>query len=57
MVTGKLEVMGRIEIVEDEVDTYIYPMALLITFDNKEDIRAAIKDGECKFTFGEDEPI
>lgn len=53
METGKLAIMGRIEVKESEDTVQTYPMALLVTFDSVEAIRQAIKDGECKFTGGE----
>jgi hypothetical protein len=53
MITGKLVVMGEIDTVEPDDVTWKHPMALLIEFESAADIRQAIKDGECKFTFGE----
>ena len=51
MVTGKLKIMGQIETVEPDGENQKYPMALLIEFDSADDIRAALKDMECKFCF------
>lgn len=52
-VEGKLVIMGNIAVAEGEGEIYEHEMALLIEFDNAEDIRQAIKDGEVKFTFGD----
>ena len=41
--------MGDIEVVE-EGGNQNYPMALLIEFDNPEQIREAIKTGKLEFT-------
>lgn len=53
MVTGKLTIMGQIEVKEPDDKTVTHPMALLINFNSVEDIRQAIADGECKFVFGD----
>ena len=53
MVNGRLVIMGEIETVESEDVTQRHPLALLIAFDSVDDIRAAIKDGQCQFTFCE----
>jgi hypothetical protein len=50
-VIAKLAVMGEIEVKELDGESHTYPMALLITFDDKEQIRQAIKDGICRFEF------
>ena len=55
MVTAKLAIMGEIDVKEPDGSTQHFPMALLITFDNPEQIRRAIKEGECKFVFGDGE--
>lgn len=50
-VMGRLSVMGEIEVKELGGESHTYPMALLITFDDKEAVRQAIKDGICRFEF------
>ena len=52
MISGQLKVMGNIDLLEDG-EAQPIDMALVITFDNSEDIRQAIADGQCKFSFGE----
>ncbi len=54
MEKGKLVIMGEIETVEHD-GTQMHPMALLITFKTKEEIRQAIADGKCEFNFGDNE--
>lgn len=54
MVNGQLAIMGQIDVKEDEETVQRYPMALLIKFKTVEEIRQAIADGECKFTFGDE---
>jgi hypothetical protein len=51
MVTGKLKIMGQIETVEPDGENQKHGIALLIEFDSVEDIRAALKDMECKFAW------
>ena len=51
LVMGQLAIMGEIEVKELDGQGYIYPMALLVTFEDKEAIRQAIKDGMCRFEF------
>lgn len=51
-VKGKLKIMGRIEVVEDD-ENYKTDLGLLIVFENAEEIRQALKDGVCEFEFGE----
>lgn len=53
MIKARLEMMGRIvvESEENSGDQDVFPMALLISFANAEDIRQAIKDGAVTFTF------
>ncbi|MBA4381810.1 MAG: hypothetical protein C0406_04520 [Sideroxydans sp.] len=55
MITGKLRIIGQIDVVEEDQPSgqYGYKRALLIEFDNDEAIRQAIKDEGCHFTFGE----
>lgn len=55
MAKAKLEIMGRILVASEENyrEEHLYPMALLISFDNPEDIRQAIKDGKVEFEFVE----
>lgn len=53
VVTGKLAIMGNIVVEELDATKQTYPMALLITFESAEDIRQALKDMECKFSFCE----
>ena len=48
---GKLIEMGEIKSVDLDGTVNTYPMALLITFDSKEEIRKAIKEGVCRFVF------
>lgn len=48
MITAKLEVMGNIDVLEDGSPVN-FPMALVLSFDNAEDIRQALKDMEVKF--------
>ena len=52
MTKGKLKIMGRIEVVEDD-ENYKTNLGLLIVFDSPEDIRQALKDGVCEFEFGD----
>ena len=55
MITGKLRIMGRIDVVEEDQPTgqFEYGRALLIEFDSTEDIRQALEDEACRFTLGE----
>ena len=55
MISGKLRIMGRIDVIEEDQPTgrYEYGRALLIEFDSDETIRQAIKDEACRFSFGE----
>lgn len=48
---GKLKVMGDIETLEPDGETFKVNYGLLIEFDSPEDIRQAIKDGTCEFEF------
>ncbi|MDP2621995.1 MAG: hypothetical protein Q8P46_17780 [Hyphomicrobiales bacterium] len=48
---GKLIEMGEIKSQDMDGTVHTYPMALLITFDSKEEIRKAIKEGVCRFVF------
>lgn len=50
---GELEVMGDIRIEEGEDHLQPYDKALVITFENPEMIRRAIRDGVCTFSFKE----
>ncbi len=43
--------MGGIDVINLDGDIDNYPMALLIEFDNAEDIRQAIKNGSVEFEF------
>lgn len=53
MSKGKLIQMGLLELPSGEGgDVDKYPYALVIAFDNPEEIRQAIKDGNCEFEFG-----
>lgn len=54
--TGRLIEMGQITTMDHDDGRHTYPLALLITFDSREAIRAAINAGQCKFSFGDDEP-
>lgn len=55
IVQGKLAEMGEIPVQETGgTSVHTYPMALVITFDKVEDIRRAIKDGVCRFTYGDE---
>ena len=53
--TGRLAVMGNIEIVEPDGEHAHYPMALLISFDSQESIRQAINDMELELIHYHDE--
>lgn len=53
-VRGNLRVMGNIELLEDG-DVQAHDMALVITFDNTDDIRTAIQAGVCEFGFMDQE--
>lgn len=48
---GRLIEMGEIKSQDLDGSVHTYPMALLITFANVEEIRKAIKDGICRFEF------
>lgn len=52
LVKGKLRIIGNIDVTEpDGSDSHHYPMAMLITFDDAEQIRKAITDGVCEYEF------
>jgi len=58
METGRLVIMGMMDTVEPDptgsaTSFQHHPMALLIEFDSAESIGQAIKDGACKFIFGD----
>lgn len=55
MITGKLRIIGQIDVVElDQPEgKYGYARALLIEFDSDDEIRQALKDDGCRFTFGD----
>ena len=56
MIEGKLRIMGDITVYEESGNVtglYNFERALLIEFDSVEDIRKAIEEGKCEFTFGE----
>lgn len=55
MISGKLRIMGQISVVEEDQPTgqYEFGRALLIEFDSDEEIRQAIHDERCSFSFGE----
>ena len=53
MSTGKLIEMGQIITVDEDGRPTTHPRALLITFENDADCRAAIMADRCDFTFGE----
>jgi hypothetical protein len=55
MVTGNLIEVGNITSVSLDGEKYSSPLAMLITFKNVDDIRKAIADGKCSFTFMESE--
>lgn len=44
--TGRLAIMGNINVIEPDGEEVNYPRALLISFDDKESIRKAITDME-----------
>ena len=53
-VKGRLIQMGNLELPSGEGgDVDKYPYALVISFENPEDIRQALKDGKCEFEFGD----
>ncbi len=51
--TGKAVIVGDLEVVEQGGDNFKHPLGLVIVFDSPEDVRRALADGECKFTFGD----
>lgn len=53
--TGRLAVMGNIDIVEPDGGNVNYPRALLILFDSADEIRKAINDMELKLINYHDE--
>lgn len=55
MISGKLRIMGQIDVVELDQPggQYGYNRALLIEFDSDEAIRKAINEECCRFSFGE----
>lgn len=55
--SAKLIEMGQITTVGLDGEKSEYKMALLIEFDNRDDIRKAIAEGTCEFSFGEPETI
>lgn len=53
MVTAKMNIAGRFEVIgADGEDPDKYEMSMVITFDNAEDMRAAIKGDAIKVVFG-----
>lgn len=53
MAHGRLIEMGQITTIDqDEIKTN-YKMALVIEFASTDEIRQAIKEGKCAFTWGE----
>jgi len=44
--TGRLAIMGNIDVLEPDGEIVNYPMALLAAFDTTEEIRKAIHDME-----------
>lgn len=55
MVTGRLRIMGQIDVVEEDQPggKYSHKRAILIEFDSDEDIRQALDEMKCDFTFGD----
>ena len=51
MAKGKAVIMGRIEVLE-EPENYKHDMAILVVFDDVEEIRKAISDGKLEFKLG-----
>lgn len=51
MAKAKLAIMGEIVVVGLDGNPDIYDMALLITFDNSEELRQAIREGKVEFNF------
>ena len=48
-------IAGSVEVVEHDAPNFQHPLALVIVFDNAEAIRAALRDGRCEFTFGDED--
>src|SRR3546814_5004524 len=55
MQTARLIEMGQLATVDPDGQRADYPIALLLTFDDADSIRAAIREGKVGFVFG-DEP-
>ena len=56
MITAKLKIMGQISTIEPDGEVTDFPMALLLEFDTPEDIRQALSDMKCDFTFCAETP-
>ena len=50
---ARLVIVGGIEVVGQDEDNFKHDLAMVLTFENREDIRKAMDDGKCEFTFGE----
>jgi hypothetical protein len=48
---GRLIEMGELQTVDLLGERHMYPMALLITFKSREEIKRAINEGICRFEF------
>lgn len=54
MQKARLIEMGQLTTVDLDGQKVEYPRALLLTFDDVDAIRAAIRDGKVQFVFGDD---
>lgn len=55
VVKGRLTVVGQIDVQEPEGGIHRTPMGLLVEYDNRDELRAAIAAGRCEFTWGTEE--
>jgi len=53
MAHGRLIEMGQLTTIDQDGSKTEYKMALVIEFPSTDEIRKAIKDGKCDFTWGE----
>ena len=49
---GRLIEMGQITTIDSDGTRHEYPMALVIEFASVAEIKQAIEDGRCNFSFG-----
>lgn len=53
MQSGKLTEIGRLTTIDEDGTKTEYPFALLIEFKSAEDCKRALKDEQCRFSFGD----